>query len=380
MKLSHFLFLIGILFSPLYFFLSGGVQISDIFFVLSMLSLLFIEKKILESLTRTNPVFNFLKGFVVWVFIVNIVYYFIWGDIKTLLASIYYLYNFSLIVLLIGLFETSNKRFLFALYYMLFTSLLIVFIVAIFRLDYLFLNAYLHRRTLTFNNPNQLGYWTLLILSILIMVYKVITENRTSRLLSSILILSSVISFYLSMLSLSKAASLSILILLIFASIKKTKLILVIIGLMIVGFYLIGYNKSNFIGLYLHRLETVGESNDDNIEGRNYDRIWKYPEYLVFGAGEGAISERFEKDNEIHSSFGTILFSYGIIGFFLFLFFLVKLFKLNKLEFILTILPILAYGISHMGLRYKLFWISLAIFVILANKKKKNLYIVDVNE
>ena len=39
----------------------------------------------------------------------------------------------------------------------------------------------------------------------------------------------------------------------------------------------------------------IGEADDDNLEGRNYDRIWKYPEYLVFGAGEGTIEQRFDK-------------------------------------------------------------------------------------
>src|SRR5918994_582076 len=69
------------------------------------------------------------------------------------------------------------------------------------------------------------------------------------------------------------------------------------------------------------RLGTIGEQGDDSLAGRGYDRIWRHPEHLVFGAGEGAglrFTEFGGLVKEMHSTLGTVLFSYGIVGFSLF--------------------------------------------------------------
>ena len=54
-------------------------------------------------------------------------------------------------------------------------------------------------------------------------------------------------------------------------------------------------------------------------ESRGYNRIYEYPEQILLGAGERG-RWRFGPghEHELHSSFGTVLFSYGIVGFVLF--------------------------------------------------------------
>jgi len=46
---------------------------------------------------------------------------------------------------------------------------------------------------------------------------------------------------------------------------------------------------------------------------RGYDRLFNYPENIVWGAGEGYY-ERFDEEIEFHSWPGTVLFCYGLIG------------------------------------------------------------------
>ena len=98
------------------------------------------------------------------------------------------------------------------------------------------------------------------------------------------------------------------------------------------------------------------------VDERGYSRILEYPEYVILGAGEGA-RYRFgpEHSHELHSSLGTLLFSYGVPGLAFFL--LMLLFVLRRKRFsvwLLTMAPLI-YSLSHQGLRTTLFWIFLTI-------------------
>src|SRR2546422_1043712 len=63
----------------------------------------------------------------------------------------------------------------------------------------------------------------------------------------------------------------------------------------------------------LKRLASQGK--EESMEMRGYDRMTNHPQYLLFGAGEGAYY-RFQSawPRELHSSYGTLLFCYGIFG------------------------------------------------------------------
>jgi hypothetical protein len=119
------------------------------------------------------------------------------------------------------------------------------------------------------------------------------------------------------------------------------------------------------------RFEMIGESRDDSYEGRGYDRILNNPEYLALGAGEGGYY-RFDTlliAGEVHSSFGTILFCYGVVGLFLFFRFLFYVFKGSSLFELLYFVPIFAYSITHQGLRDTFFWVFLGLVFILNEQK-----------
>lgn len=104
-------------------------------------------------------------------------------------------------------------------------------------------------------------------------------------------------------------------------------------------------------------------------EERGYDRIWRNQQYLVLGAGEGGLS-RFDttahvKNMEIHSSAGTIVFSYGIVGSILFVVFAWRVMRRSRLSLLIVLIPTLLYSGAHQGLRFTMLWILLAIFVVL---------------
>ena len=201
-----------------------------------------------------------------------------------------------------------------------------------------------------FNNPNQLGYYALLAASI-------ITVTQLRFRLSVVWAGSCLLgALWLAAISLSKAALGGVVGLILLLTGARPRIILLMIVLALGLSRMIDLTP---LGQNIQaRVEHLGW--DDSLEGRGYDRIWKYPEYLVFGAGEGA-DDRFGWTAEIHSTFAMVLFCYGIPGSFLFLAFFYELFCLAGWQYFKFLLPALLYGLTHQGLRFTEFWILMAV-------------------
>jgi hypothetical protein len=69
----------------------------------------------------------------------------------------------------------------------------------------------------------------------------------------------------------------------------------------------------------------------------------------------------------MHSTFGTVLFAYGIPGLALFVTLLAVIFWRAPLAHALYSLPIWAYGITHQGLRDTMLWVFLGLVFGLAH-------------
>ncbi|WP_153559384.1 O-antigen ligase family protein [Roseimaritima sediminicola] len=230
------------------------------------------------------------------------------------------------------------------------------------------------RSSLFFNNPNQLGYFALLALTCFLFLERYATPPAWIK----IVFFGS--ATVLAVASASKAAMLSA-VLLIVVNLLDSGLLR--IGQLIAGACSIALLVvlANFTPLgqefaerATNRLSEIGSDNDDSLEARGYDRMWKYPEYMLVGAGEGGF-ERFYRDPkrqyEMHSTFGTLLFSYGIIGFGAFTVFAFRTFKGAHPIAILYAMPLLAYGVTHMGLRFTLFWVFFALVAITSDMRRK---------
>jgi integral membrane sensor domain MASE1 len=86
----------------------------------------------------------------------------------------------------------------------------------------------------------------------------------------------------------------------------------------------------------------------------------------VFGAGEGGLSRFAEfprQHMEIHSSVGTVLFSYGVVGILLFTGFFWSLIGGAPLRLAVVLVPPLLYTVAHQGLRFTMMWVLFAIFL-----------------
>jgi hypothetical protein len=216
------------------------------------------------------------------------------------------------------------------------------------------------RQILFFNNPNQLGYWSVLCGSLLFLLAPRLRIGIVVQLLAGAAVA------YLSMLSLSKAAMISVAVMLAFAFLRRPSHAL-IAGLVVTVVALLAADSALFESV-TGRLGNIGQQQDDNLAGRGYDRIWRWPEYLIFGAGEGALW-RFHTKLEVHSTFGMLVFSYGIPGIGLFCLLVYRIVKQGGMPALFALVPSFLYGLTHQGMRQSMFWVLFALAAVVPERR-----------
>lgn len=356
------LFILYVIIKPFYFWSSGLPQPADfIFVVLILMLLLRIDLGRAFSFLMKQKIFLFSLSFMLWIFLVNSVWTIILNIPRMMFPTVFYLYN--IIVFTTVLILTHRYRQLFIQVF--FTAVVLSVSIQF----YLFLAAGGYaggRSTANFNNPNQLGYYGLLALVSILYTQSRIHIHRFLFLFATIA------SFILVLISLSKAAIVSAFLLMPLhilyqlGSIRNrlfiisVTVLILIVAIFIIGFNLVEISDNPLLEAVNRRLLSIGHDSDDSLEGRGYDRIFNHPEYWIFGAGEGGF-HRYTGPlgGEFHSTLGNIQVSYGIIGTFLFLSILFYALKPNNYIDWYLVFAVIAYGLTHNGIRNTLFWILL---------------------
>lgn len=361
---------------PFYVFKSGNPQPADFLMALLLLTLalgMVIRIPIHRSLYLSSTIFLTI------VVLVNLGWWSVHQEAIFLMSPLFYIYNFGILVFVLSLFKAFGEETVLKITAAgILTALFLEFAIMVFMPQ--FKNI---RGIGTFTNPNQLGYWSLLTGACWLAVR---SRYRTSFL--DVLVMAVLI--YLAGLSLSKAAMISLFLLCIMAIGLKgmdgksgltvgvaTLLLLPVLFMSpdIIQSRLDRFLEQDSAARVVTRLEQVGSDNDDNAAGRGYDRIWLYPQYLVTGAGEGAY-RRFSEDYdnmEMHSSWGTLLFSYGVAGTLAFLAMLWSIFGRAAWQLRLYFIPVVLYGLTHQGLRFSLLWVFLGLVIAQATYGRRAL-------
>ena len=210
------------------------------------------------------------------------------------------------------------------------------------------------RLELFFVNPNQLAYHVLLCATIVVMLAPRYEVPRP------VLYLLLLFAFYIELRTYSRAGVLGIALLAaIQIAHRPTLVTLLVLPVFVFALYL-GLRALD-TDLWEKRLETVEQSTtEDYLTDRGIDRIFRNPQYLIAGAGEGYNLRFHHSKFEIHSSAANLLFSYGIIGTGLFLLFLRWLSVAAGLRLTLLMIPALSYSLFHQGMRARPFWLLLS--------------------
>ncbi len=365
------LVLAGVALAPLYLWESGLPQVSHILAAVALLGRLI-----------TRPRLHWQRGwgsaaaFVAHAFVVDLVAFLRYGDVYSVFAPLYYLYGFLVFLLLVTLADELGGHFLRRLFWIHLLGLFVVTVSGLLG----FGRVYAGSRAMGFSNdPNQMAHWAMWAAVIVGATGRAVFQSWAPGLVGF------VVALLATILAASRSATVGIAALgLVYAGIllasaargarlrfrRRAAHGIVLILLLVVGLscaialsaewrqHLAG-QVAFWIGRFFER------DLDDTLEGRGYDRLWKFPEYLVFGAGEGA-NHRYASRSvflgEIHSTWAGLLFNYGAIGAsFLLAFLLLVLRGTKGTAFRLLVLGPWLYGFTTYGLRNWYFWVGLAV-------------------
>ena len=355
---------------PVYLVPSGNIQVTHyLFLIFTILVFLFI------GIQLDKYFYTFLL-FLIYAVLVNIfyiskdIYEFGYASIKYAEGILFLTYNFILTISLMSYF--SHQKKLNVIIYGLATAISII----LFSIFYQYFFGTLdYRYEGYFNNPNQLGYYSVCCFSLIYLLY------RNLYIPYFLMIVATTTVVFFSILTLSKAAFISLFLCIIFVikpfNYKYSKIIMTIIVLSVIFFMVLFYNQIIETHVFSRLINTLSE-NDSSLKVRGY-LVFFEANFLekIFGMGPKRIYE--VQGYEVHSTLMMILSSFGLIGLLIFclllLFWVLEINKAYGLNGVICICaPSLLYGLTHNGIRFVMFWIVFAISIFLSKEliKKKN--------
>jgi hypothetical protein len=343
---------LAVLAGPFYVFESGNPQPADALYLMALFVGVIGFGGKLRLRRDTIGFVAFAIAFVAYIVLVNLLWSGLTGSVGVSKNSLFYLYNITVAVGLIALFSTYGERFLKA-----FALITVIGLLAQVILSPIGYAPGVYRQQLFYNNPNQLGLYAILTGSVLFgasLRWKI----RPALIL---VVLAAVV--YLALLPVSRATMISLATLLALFSWRYPRYFIPFALAVAVGYFaFIEFSAdANFA---LNRLGDM----DAGTGSRGYDRLAKHPYYYFFGAGEGQYT-RFDSDletGELHSSWGTLILSYGIVGFSLYLGMIWQIVRFGKLRWLLPLAPASVYGLTHQGLRFTQYWMLVAFLFCMA--------------
>lgn len=368
MNLAQIFFLLFILLKPFYILPSGSLQLGDLM-ILGSFAILMFNRQI-----KLNKIDIPVLLFAVLVMFVNSLHMLINNGHISFVSPILF-YVFSFITVLVFRTLAKDKQFLFVVSNVLKIGVLIQMIIFIFGIGRYYGSV---RYMGTFNDPNQMGFFLIssvvliLLISeitkkhkynfyfVVIAIYLIFETASTGMLLA---IVFSLVPYYL--LKIKKLT--------VSLNYKKILIIIPIIGVLGLGY--IQYNQEIISVIkqtdLFKRVEEKFEkaSNENNgtrlIEERGIDRLIKYPEYAVLGAGDGMYYQsvsRFPESfhqGEIHSTFPNILFNFGIIGLSLIIYWIYQNIKKLPLSILVLYIGIFIESFTLVNQRQPFFWMMI---------------------
>ncbi|MCZ7675599.1 MAG: hypothetical protein M5U35_06650 [Roseovarius sp.] len=353
-KLNAFLLFLGAALLPVYVFGSGGIQPTHMLLA-AFAVLTFFSGGLPLTLWSLALLAMFLHAFAV-----ESVYAMMGGEPRYLINSVFFLFNF----LVAGTIYTHVRRHGPAI---LVPGILIATAIALATIvaggvDLRDMGEG-GRATGTFNNPNQLGYFSVCLLSLAYLLYR---DGRMGYLVTTAVLS---VSLFLAISSLSKAAMITNFVVIVLAlkpAASRNALIgwsvAALAGIMVV-FRL--YQNGAFDGfLFMERLANMANEGDSSLEARGYFAFLDGNILQVlFGLGTQRVNEII--GHEVHSTLGSTFNNYGFIGLLFFstalAVWVMRLWRsYGFVGAFCMAAPALLYGITHNGTRFTIFWLLFA--------------------
>ncbi len=352
-----------ILLNPLYLLPSGGLQPAHLFIAATFPIILLLG---IRRLPRYPDLLMAAGAFLAYVVVVNAFWFTRLASREFVLSACYVAYNMLMLVVVVTVFRQHRRQLARATRLGLLATLLLEVAVLLVVGDEGF-----GRAMGTFNDPNQMGYWALLTAA----CHFVLREDRRLRLIDlAVLALAGLVIAF----SVSRAAILGfstlVLLVVLFSRIDLRRAGFVAAVLLAGAVVMqmaeprLDRSSEGMLAFAQKRFASKDTANDSLAE-RGYARLWLFPQYLLLGAGDGEYPARFRLENETHSTVGSILFAYGIVGLSLFTLLLFVLVRRADWFRLLLLLPPMIYGIAQQGVRFSMFWLFLALIYAMSRRE-----------
>lgn len=379
MRTIEYLLVAYIILKPFYIWPSGRLQLADGCIIAAVALVVFLSVINRPVLERCYAVFRrhwLLWAFFAWTVVVNGVYSWLSGDLIFMTASVQY----GFVVAGVVCFAIGLERpvFLRNIAWASMIALLVQAGIAVLGMGRMYDAV---RYMGTFNDPNQFAFFVLLAYC---MVWCFAWQQRRWKML----LVASLTALGLATMSVSIGMLVTMVsiigvswVVYIRQSVNTTRiwrrtavmLGMVALAVIWIGALLLGTSRN------LPILEFVQQRFDEKVSGassaaqvsvwedRGYDKLVLYPQYLLFGSGEGMM-ERFSEAHsarEIHATLPSLVFYYGLLPTLLITAWLIQrvmqMSAANKV--IATVLLVESFTLLHQ--RQVLFWVLFLILPVL---------------
>lgn len=420
-KLISYCIYIYLILKQFYIFKSGTIQIADYFiiigfFIFSICIIKHINFRNLKNNVKTkqlNKIFPdaiiklcgkmcCLSLFIIGVILVSTIYSIIYKRLDFIHSASFYIFNFIGIILFYYCIM-ENENFINNMRKICIFNIYLQFIICVLKIGRMY---GIIRYMGTFNDPNQFAFF---IFSTLINIYII---NRLLRLnyvkkINYKYIIANLITYTLSGFLIIKSSSLGVIAgLLIFALIliidfvyfmiknvylTNKKLVVTVFSILIILIFISLLTMDNFNLKYqtiednyiiiraTEKIHRINVSEGNIFQERGYDKILNYPYKIILGAGHG-YNERYNSyhTGEIHATFPSILFYYGVIPFICLCIWIWKNIKFVPNQTKLIYLSVLIESLTLLNQRQLLFW-TLIILGSLFDVKEEEQIEEDIN-
>jgi hypothetical protein len=366
---------------PAYILPSGGFQAVDFPLAIIIAVIFFTSAKYQQNL---NQIF-YLIPFVIWAILINLGYFILNNDISYLFSLAAVLYAPFIIYTFTAIYSRMLRNYqLFYIYLGLILSIIVTLTIK-------GVSEEEGRAILSFNDPNQLGYFAIIILcyAILLIRYKEITQvNKMVYYCFDGLII--LFAHYFLALSMSRSAMAGMFVLdiCLLKNIRSSKMIVPVILFIVISSLSIALISPQFIQDRLATRSSESYS-EEELAGNFRNRTLRPLSQLeglqiLFGRGQGGFGSKAKaflgkaKDHggESHNIFGEALRGYGLIGLLLLLFWLGQAIWAGRIlkDSIWIWGGLLLFNMGNYGLRWRAFWILLGLLFAMVSlvEMKKN--------
>lgn len=387
MKYAKILFLIFLVLKPFYIFDSGGIQFADIFLILSAfiaLPLLFLNRNkngLMKEIFYENKLFILFTALAT---LVNLYYFSTLGKVSFVLSPLYLVFN--LIAVMLFSYLGKSRQFLAKISIILEIHLMLQAVIFFLGVGRMYDDV---RYMGIMNDPNQFGFFVFIAflyiyvihrslninslrtgLSLALTVFLVFLSGSTGMVLGLGVFVAAILCYKLLQIGHTRYVVIQKTMYALAIFVVTFMLIIIPAGLL-VGGESVEKMMSNqvLVERVSNKVSSGGTTNDLTFwEDRGYDKLYFYPQYAIFGAGQGEYY-RFSKaatDIEIHATLPEVLFVYGIVPCCILLLWMYQRTKRAPMYAKIALLALLVESFTLLNQRQALFWMFIVLTGVIA--------------